>query len=179
MKFIVKAYSFQRGTTEMRNLVASPCNELGQLLVKFKKMYLSNSRFSKKSSGKAESKDSNRFFLFIVLLSLIHLKCRDYKALHYCEVVFQWMKVAFSPNEDLTLQVLYFLWIFTLFIEFHVGCYAKSERNWLEGYWISWPCLIRKSESWEGHKAVCSINPNFCNGRVHLFIWVLRLFHFR
>jgi hypothetical protein len=49
----------------MQNLVASPCNELGLLLVKFKQIYLSNSRFSKKSSGKAESKDSNRFFLFI------------------------------------------------------------------------------------------------------------------
>jgi hypothetical protein len=56
---------------------------------------------------------------------------------HYCEVVFQWMKVTFSPNEDLTLQVLYFLLIFILFIELHEGCNAQSEGNWLEGYWIS------------------------------------------
>ena len=93
----------------MRNLVASPCNELDLLLVKFNQMYLKNSRFSKKSSGKAESKDSNRFSCSYYLINLIHLKFRDYKAVHYCKVVFQWMTVTFSPYEDLTLQVLYLI----------------------------------------------------------------------
>jgi hypothetical protein len=121
----------------MQNLVASPCNELGMLLVKFKQIYLNNSRFSKKSSGKAESKDSNRFSYSFLVLSLIHLTSRDYKAVHYCEVVFQWMKVTFSPNEDLTLQVFYFLFIFILYIELHGGCNEQSTRNWLKGYWVS------------------------------------------
>lgn len=93
----------------MKNLFKKPPTELSILLLKFKEMYLTNSRFSKKSSGKVESKDSNRLPFFSESSKAYSFTFRDYKAIHYCEVVFQWIKESYSPHQDLSIQVATFI----------------------------------------------------------------------